>query len=467
MANRNRSRHAGVTNGPRTGRASVDSCIKPHLAPQSRLRFAALVALLAVVIAVLLASIGARQHSRPDRLFLNDDVILSSPPALPESDGRIVQIQFHRLARYRSAALQHPEDAEEQLEFGIAALQVGDPLEAVAALQLARRLSRYQSADLYFNLGHAQNMLGLCGDGLKTYQDMIRAYPLDSRGYLQLSLTLDLLNRPREAAQALDVGIAALPPNDIVGLLSLISQVNADGDTGRALQQAQAVSAHSPGSSQASLAVADLLMKSLHFADARRLVADVLAREPSNPHAHYKMGEILISPLLPEPERDLAAAEHELLTAAGELPGNPTFYGTLAEFYLNRGKYRQCAYTALLLLKVSPDDGVGRLHLSQAMAHLGNSSEASEQSAIASRLIARDRKTNQLQTWLFTHPTSVKTNLELAHHFETYGQFTNAMARVESVCALTHSDPESRLALAELCTRIGIAPQDVPAIPSL
>ena len=261
------------------------------------------------------------------------------------------------------------------------------------ALKRAFRLTHTPGPALYYNLGHAQDMVGLYGDALSTYRQMIRAYPRDGRGYLQECLTYQLLTRPPDEIRSLESGISALPETDVAGRLPLANQFDVDGDTGRALLEAQAIRNLNPTNSEATLAVVDLLIKSQRIPEARPLVADLLAREPTNHHAHYAMGIILASPSLPD--HDAAAAEHELLTAAREAPGNPLYYKRLGELYLDQGKWRQCAYVALQLLSDSPGATVGRQYLAQSLAHLGDKAGAAEQGEIAARLITRDAETTE------------------------------------------------------------------------
>jgi predicted Zn-dependent protease len=269
-----------------------------------------------------------------------------------------------------------------------------------------------------------------------------------------------LLNRPPEEIQWLESGLAALPATDVVGRIPLAKQFDVDGDTGRALQEAQAIRNQNPTDGRAILAVVDLLIKSQRISEARPLVADLLAREPTNPHAHYEMGVILALPSLPE--HDFAAAEHELLTAAREAPGNQEYYRRLGEFYFDLGKWRQCAYMALQLLAVSPDAAVGRQYLSQSLAHLGDKAGAAEQGAIAARLITRDSEADSIKDRLFTHASSPEANLELAQHCEKYGLFSNALVRIQQACVLAPSNRGARAALEDLCARIGTSPPTIP-----
>jgi tetratricopeptide (TPR) repeat protein len=429
----------------------------PAKATRSRL-LPALLLLLGAVAALLYRN--ATQVSRQtERLYLADGVVLSPPPPLPESDLTTLQNGFRSLAPLRQAAREHPEDPGIQQGFAAAALDAGDPISALPAFRRTLSLTPKAGPELYDGQGRAQNMLGLCTDALATYRLLEQRFPSDARGYLEESQTLDLLNRRLEAVQALERGLAALSPDDVDGRLRLANQFDADGDTARALKEAEAVRSHAPTNPQAVLATVHLLIKTQRPGEARLLLEDLLARDPVNPHAHYQLGVVLDSPLLPE--RDPAQAENALLLAVREAPQTPTYYNRLAQFYQEQGKYRQCAYVSLQLLALLPDSAEGRLHLSYAYAHLGENAAAAEQNALAARLLARDQETAHLQMRVYQHPADSQANLALARHHAQYGQFGQALPLLESAYTVAPGDPTIRQELNTLCGRIGLSLSDL------
>lgn len=432
-------------------------------AEKSTLRVRSSLVLLAALVfaaALLIYRAVLKTTDGPERLYLADGVDLSAPPALPDSDLASLRNRFERFSQLRLEAKEHPEDLNIQQAFGVAALSAGDPLSALPALQSVFRGTSAPTADMYDELGTAQNLLGLCDKALATYRQMVQAYPHAARGYLEVSQTLDLLNRRQEAVQSLDSGMSVLPLEDAAGRLTLVNQYDADGDTARAAREARTVLDHSPQNAQAILTTVHFLIKTQHPEEARPLLVDLLAREPANIQAHFEMGVVLTSPIIQEQDhkKDVPAAENELLTAVRAAPKNLNYYNRLGEFYLDLGRYRQCAYVSLQSLTIAPDSAVARLHLADSYAHLGDRAGAAVQGAIAARLVARDQEKANLQMRVMQHPTDPEVNLELARHHEKYGQFSDALPLLESAFTLAQQrrSAEIRKELIDLCASIGI-----------
>jgi tetratricopeptide (TPR) repeat protein len=421
----------------------------------SRPQIVSLVALL-VFAGGVLAYRTARKA--PELLYLSDSVELTTPPPLPGSDLAVVQLACANLLRARQAADQSLQGFDAQYNFGSEALAAGDPLEALPALQQAMRLTRQPSADLMYDLASSQNMLGMCREARVTYRSMQHVYPRDARAYLEESRTLELMNDRADSVQALERGLAASADDDVAGRVRLINMLDSDGGTAEALAAAQTLEHHLPADAQGVILLVHLLIKNNRPAEAYPLLADLISKEPGNPQAHYDMGGVLSNPLFPR--KDLPAAENELLLAVRCATQNSTVankvFSRLGEFYMDQGKYRQCAYISLQLLADKPDTAAARLCLASSFAHLGDQAAAAQQSAIASELIRRDQEISYLKSRAAEDPTNPLAKLNLGLLFEKYGQFGQALTALEAAYALAPDTPKIKTEMTELCGRIGM-----------
>ncbi len=409
--------------------------------------------------AALLLYLSMHRGASHDRLFLDDRVELTAPPPLPTDDIAAMRSRFAQMAAARNSALSHPADHDVQTSLGADLLAAGDPLTALSLLQSAIRNTAHPAADLYYDLSEAEFTLGLCDRALDHARQMVSAYPRDSRGYLDMCSNLIRLHRRPEAAMTLDQGLQQLAPDDISGRIKLLDEFDANGDTARALKEVRALYAWSPDNPQVVISLCLYLLKSEEPAEARPMLVDLVARDPSNAQAHYELGVVLVNALLPQ--RDLSAAESELLTAIQLSPTRPAYFDQLGELYLDQGRYKQCAYISLRLLDSKPDSAAARMRLATSYSHLGDQTAAAEQSAIAAQLFARNEEYKSAFQDATLHPADPQAHLLLAQHYMKCGQFSEALPELEAACALAPSSGAARDELAALCRKIGIA---VPGI---
>lgn len=388
--------------------------------------------------------------------YLADTVALAEPPSLTQPEFTAGTDKIHQLEPLRAAATANPSDLDASAQFAFAALKSGDLLEAADSFQRAKRIAAEPNADLLAGLGECQQRLGLCREALATYEQLVRQFPHDGRGYLGKSQALDFLSDRPGASAALEAGLRQMALEDVAGRVAIVKRFEEFGDLARALDVSADIRKATGDSTDALLLTTHLYIKAERPAEAMPLVNQVVAREPANGRARYELGVLLDNPLMPR--RDPLMAEDALLTAIEVSPDETPAYRRLIQLYEDQGKWRQCAYVSLQLLRLTPNAAEPRLHLAHAYARLGDARGSAEQGRIATDLLAREHETARLNTVCHQRPGDARVRLALGRDSLARGRPLDALAAFQAACVLAPHDTDARQELGAACARVGLTP---------
>jgi tetratricopeptide (TPR) repeat protein len=240
--------------------------------------------------------------SSPDVLFRLGDAYMrkgeysSAVPPLTraaELDPNSSQVQqllgFALLAAgYASEAASHLEKVHESGALGIAQLQMGQPLEAIANLQTALAKNP-NDPDLLFYLSRAGALLSS-----QSLDKLLGSFPNSARGHQAKGQTLFEMKLYADSIKEYQQALTVQP--NLPGVRLELGQVYAaNSDWARAAEQFQIEANSQPGNAEAAYRLGDALMRHGEMKEAVESLRRSNTLRPDMPETLYALGRALAS----------------------------------------------------------------------------------------------------------------------------------------------------------------------------
>jgi predicted Zn-dependent protease len=403
------------------------------------------------------AHFGGSLPAQSQLLRASDDVNLTTPPELPESDIKSIEAALTPMEPLQSALSSHLRDRRFLESFAHRAIAANDLLSSFAAY---RALVDLCPEELAFQdlLGQVENKLALYSRAGSIFRKLASQRPDNVNGHIGLAQSVYGMGSREETIRILEGTAKSLRQNDPMGRLFIAKELEKLIDYPEAALEAKKAWESMPSEPVAAILYARLLYKLRQLTEAQTILSKVVAEHPENVPARSTLAQILENPL--NPKRNLQEAENHYLEALNRDRTDSGDCRSLGLLYMEEGRYKQAAFIFILLLRAQPDSATGRLQLGKAFSRLGNPASGAEQGKIASKLILRDTRENELSARRGEHPTNPSDRLNLARHYMDYGQFGKALPELQAACVLAPQSEKVRQMLTEFDARVGVHQRD-------
>ncbi|MGH9528513.1 MAG: tetratricopeptide repeat protein [Terriglobales bacterium] len=241
------------------------------------------------------------QMGRPDEAVPELREVLRINPDRTDASGALVHIlreqsQTAEAAGNSEKALgfliearkYEPDNPDVQFEFGMMALHMSLPQDAIKAFQRALQLRENDPTAIY-NLGRAYGDLARFDDARLQFAHYIKLRPDDPSGYCALGMTLAALERLEEARVQFERSIAVAPAQtEAYFRLGLLELELKDYDS--ASKNLHQVLDREPKHSGALTALGKIAFDQKRYTEAAHLLQQAIAYNDSMREAHYYLG---------------------------------------------------------------------------------------------------------------------------------------------------------------------------------
>jgi tetratricopeptide (TPR) repeat protein len=192
------------------------------------------------------------------------------------------------LALLNEARKYGPDNPDVQFRFGMLALRLSLPQDAIEAFHRTLQLRR-NDALAFYNLGRAFMELSKFDDARQKFAEYINLRPDDPSGYCALGMTLAALERSQEARTEFERSIELAPAQTEsyyrLGLLELQS-----GELESASRDFRQVMDREPTHAPALTGLGKVAFERKHYAEAMPLLQQAIVNDRSMREAHYYLG---------------------------------------------------------------------------------------------------------------------------------------------------------------------------------